>query len=73
MSEHHTQTKQRLRQLLQTGGRVATTATLTKRGLLSAANALVATVGPERQLGFSMGLMQTAVLAGGAGGPAAHR
>lgn len=40
MSEHHTQTKQRLRQLLQTGGRVATTATLTKRGLLSAANAL---------------------------------
>ena len=40
MSEHHTQAKQRLRQLLQTGGRVATTATLTKRGLLSAANAL---------------------------------
>lgn len=40
MPEHHTQTKQRLRQLLQTGGRVATTATLAKRGLLPAASAL---------------------------------
>lgn len=40
MPEHHTQTKQRLRQLLQTGGRVATTATLAKRGLLASATAL---------------------------------
>lgn len=40
MPEHHTQTKQRLRELLQTGGRIATTATLAKRGLLASANAL---------------------------------
>lgn len=38
-------------------------------GTVSAANTLVAAVVPGRELGFSMGLMQTAVLAGVAGGP----
>ena len=38
-------------------------------GTVSAANTLVASVVPGEQLGFSMGLMQTAVLAGVAGGP----
>lgn len=38
-------------------------------GTISAANTLVASVVPEGKLGFSMGLMQTAVLVGVAGGP----
>ncbi|WP_425145222.1 MFS transporter [Deinococcus sp.] len=38
-------------------------------GTISASNTLVADTVPERQLGSSMGLMQTAVFAGAAGGP----
>lgn len=40
MPEHHTQTKQRVRQLLRHSGQVATSATLAKRGLLQAAQAM---------------------------------
>ncbi|MGI8748281.1 MAG: MFS transporter [Deinococcus sp.] len=38
-------------------------------GTVSASNTLVADAVPERQLGSSMGLMQTAIFAGAAGGP----
>lgn len=38
-------------------------------GTVSAANTLVAVTVPPNRLGFSLGLMQTAVLAGAAGGP----
>ncbi|GGJ81028.1 MFS transporter [Deinococcus aquiradiocola] len=38
-------------------------------GTVSASNTLVASTIPERRLGFGMGLMQTAVFAGAAGGP----
>ncbi len=38
-------------------------------GTVSASNTLVAATVPPNRLGFSMGLMQTAVLAGAAGGP----
>lgn len=38
-------------------------------GTVSAANTLVAVTVPQNRLGFSLGLMQTAVLAGAAGGP----
>ncbi|ULH17149.1 MFS transporter (plasmid) [Deinococcus sp. KNUC1210] len=38
-------------------------------GTVSASNTMVADAVPERQLGTSMGLMQTAVFAGAAGGP----
>lgn len=38
-------------------------------GTVSASNTLVASTIPEKRLGFGMGLMQTAVFAGAAGGP----
>jgi len=38
-------------------------------GTVSASNTLVAATIPEKRLGFGMGLMQTAVFAGAAGGP----